>query len=89
VLRSGVTVRRPVQPRSGAVQALLTHLESVGFAAARRLVADEQRPGRALVVAALAERGVARQVAMVAADGYLVELDERISWTSEHRHLLD
>jgi len=50
-------------------------------------VAAEQRRGRALV-AALAERGVARQVAMVA-EGYLNELDERITWTSEHRQLLE
>jgi aminoglycoside phosphotransferase (APT) family kinase protein len=50
-------------------------------------VADLQRQGRALVVA-LAERGEARQVAMVA-EGYLAELDERIAWTASHRHLLD
>lgn len=50
-------------------------------------VEAEQRRGRALVVS-LAERGVARQVAMVA-EGYLDELDERIAWTSAHRHLLE
>lgn len=50
-------------------------------------VAGEQRRGRALVQA-LAERGVARQVAMVA-EGYLDELDERIAWTSAHRQLLE
>jgi hypothetical protein len=50
-------------------------------------VADVQRQGRALVVA-LADRGVARQVAMVA-EGYLDELDERIAWTASHRHLLE
>lgn len=50
-------------------------------------VAAEQRRDRALV-AALAQRGVARQVAMVA-EGYLDELDERITWTAGHRRLLE
>jgi len=50
-------------------------------------VAAEQRRGRALVQA-LADRGVARQVAMVA-EGYLDELDERIAWTAAHRPLLE
>jgi len=49
-------------------------------------VLAEQRRIRALVVD-LAERGAARQVAMVA-EGYLDELDERIAWTTDHRHAL-
>jgi hypothetical protein len=38
VLRAGTIVRRPLQPWSGAVHALLARLESVGFVAAPRLV---------------------------------------------------
>ncbi|HEY8788642.1 MAG TPA: phosphotransferase [Actinopolymorphaceae bacterium] len=75
----------PDRPRRIAIFA-----DAYGLASTDGLVdavAAEQRRGRALV-AALAERGVARQVAMVM-EGYLAELDERIAWTSTHRHLLE
>jgi aminoglycoside phosphotransferase (APT) family kinase protein len=43
VVRVGSTVRRPAHPRSGFVQALLRHLEAVGFdGAPRALGYDEQ-----------------------------------------------
>ncbi|MEU7905089.1 aminoglycoside phosphotransferase family protein [Actinoplanes sp. NPDC049118] len=40
VIRSGETIRRPAQPFTGTVHALLRHLEDVGFAGAPRVVGD-------------------------------------------------
>ena len=45
VVRAGDTVRRPVGPHSPLVHALLTHLESVGFAGAPRFLGID-RSGR-------------------------------------------
>ena len=43
VVRVGDTVRRPVRPWSAAVEALLLHLESVGFDAAPRFLGRDDR----------------------------------------------
>ena len=40
VIRSGETVKRPAEPWTGTIHALLRHLEDVGFAGSPRVVGD-------------------------------------------------
>jgi hypothetical protein len=95
VVRVGGTVRRPTQPWTPAVHALLRHLEKAGFFAAAygldstaglvEAVIDAERDGIEQVrrPAAAGHQPQARWVT----DGSLGELERKRAWSQANRHL--
>jgi hypothetical protein len=95
VVRVGGTVRRPTQPWTPAVHALLRYLEDAGFFASAyglasaaglvEAVIDVQRDGIEQVrrLAAAGHQPQARWVT----DGFLGELERKRAWSQTNRHL--